>query len=174
MSQTSTAPVQRRLAQNLVILFLNQETDYESLDADYYLESNQDALLENLQLSLPIPVPAERPRRDEAQITSLIRALLESSGGRVDLQHEFAEEYTASNNADLYASVLGITRKKHFGDFDSEAMRNALSKSPLFSEMTIDAHKLEEWTTKMYGLPSYWLSKRIPGKIARSDETIRC
>ena len=73
-------------------------------------------------------------------MTSLIWALLELSGGRVDLrQHGFAEEYTASNNADLYASVLDITRKKHFGDFDLEKMLNALSKSPLFYKIIIDA-----------------------------------
>ena len=64
-------------------------------------------------------------------------------------QYEFAEEYTASKNADLYASVLGITKKRHFGDFNSEVMRNALSKSLLFSEMTIDARNVEEWNTKM-------------------------
>ena len=60
-------------------------------------------------------MPAKRTRRGEAQITSLVRALLELSGGRVDLlQHGFAEEYMVSDNADLYASVLGITRTKQF------------------------------------------------------------
>ena len=157
-----------------MILFLNFESDYESFYADHYLESNQNAIIESLELSLPILVVAERKRRDEAQTTSLIRALLELSGGRVDLQQpEFAEEYTASNNADLYASVLGIMRKRHFGDFDSEAMRNALSKSPLFSEMIID---LEEWITEMMDFLPVGFRKgylvRCPEVTKQSDANI--
>jgi hypothetical protein len=132
------------LAQNLVLLVLNLAKNHDSF------ARNQDDLLENLQLSLPIPVPPKRTKRDEAQITSLVRALLELSGGRVDIQqHGFAGEYTASENADLYASVLGIIRTKQFGDFDSEEIRNTLSKSPVFSGMTIGARDLERRTTKM-------------------------
>ena len=120
MEPWSTALVQGELAQNLVFLFLNLEKDHDSFDAYNYLKSNQHDLLESLRLSLLIPVPG-RTKRDEDQITSFVRALLELSGGRVDLQqHGFAEEYTASEKADLYASVLGITRTNQFGDFDSE------------------------------------------------------
>ncbi len=64
-------------------------------------------------------------------------------------QHRFAEEYTAGENADLFASVLDIARSKQFGDFDSKKMCNTLSKSPVFSRMTISVQDLEEWTTKM-------------------------
>jgi hypothetical protein len=142
--------VQEQLAQNLVLLVLNLVKNHNSFDAHIFLTSNQDDLLESLQLSLPIPVPPKRTKRDEAQITSLIRALLELSGGRVDLrQHGFAEEYTISDNADLYALILDITRTKQFGDFDSEEMRNTLSKSPVFSGMTIGVQDLEKWTNKM-------------------------
>lgn len=143
----STAGVRGKLAQNLVLLVLYLVKNHDSFDN---LARKQDDLLENLQLSLPIPVPPKRTKRDEAQITSLVRALLELSSGRVDIQqHRFAEEYTASENADLYASVLGIIRTKQFGDFDSEEMRNTLSKSPVFSGMTIGARDLERRTTKM-------------------------
>ena len=129
-----------------MFLHLNLEKDHSS----NCLEGDQEMLLESLQLSLPIPVSTKRTKRDEAQITSLIRALLELSGGRVDLrQHGFAEEYTASENADLYASVFDIARTKQFGDFDSEEMCNTLAKSPVFSRMTISVQDLEEWTTKM-------------------------
>jgi hypothetical protein len=127
-----------------VLLFLYEEKDDHSLNADYYLQSNQDDLLENLQLSLPIPVPAERARREEAQITSLFRALLELSGGRKDdQQHRFTEEYTASKNTELCASVLGIIRTRQLGDFDSEEIYNTLSKSLVFSRMIIGARDLE-------------------------------
>lgn len=129
-----------------MFLYWNLEKDHSS----NHLESDQEILLESLQLSLPIPVPSKRTTRDEAQKTSLVRALLELSGGGVDLrQHRFAEEYTASENADLYASVFDIVRTKQFRDFDPNEMCNTLSKSPVFSRMTIDVHDLEEWTTKM-------------------------
>lgn len=142
--------VQANLAQNLVLLFLNLVKDHKSSDAHNYLVSNQDDLLESLRLSLPIPVPPKRTKRDEAQKTSLVRALLELSGSRVDLlQHGFAKEYTVSENADLYASVLGITKTKQFGNFDSEEMRNTLSKSPVFSGLTIGVQDLEERIAKM-------------------------
>ena len=65
VSQTSTPRIRRNLAQNLVILFLNQETDHDSFDAYHYLTSNEDDLLESLQLSLLLPVPPERTRSDE-------------------------------------------------------------------------------------------------------------
>lgn len=133
-----------------MILFLNQETDHDSFDAYHYLTSNEDDLLESLQLSLLLPVPPERTRSDETQMTSLIRALLEFSGGRMDLQqHGFAQEYTVSDNADLYASVLGITRKRTLGDIDPEEICNALLESPVFSEVTINAQSLEDWTMQM-------------------------
>ncbi len=133
-----------------MFLFLNLEKDHTSFDAHKFLESDQDELLESLQFSLPISVPPKRTMREEAQLTSLIRVLLELSDGRVDLrQHGFAEEYTASENADLYASVFDITRTRQFGDFDSEEMCNTLLKSSVFSGMAISVQDLEEWTMKM-------------------------
>jgi hypothetical protein len=143
--------VQEKFAQNLVILVLNLTKDHNSSDAHEYLERDQAGLIESLQLSLPIP--PKRTNRGEAQITSLVRALLELSGGRMDpLQHGFDDEYTANENADLYASVLGITRTRQFGDFDSEEMRimcTTLSKSLVFSKLIICEQDLREWTTRM-------------------------
>lgn len=147
ISQGSALPVQEKLAQNLVLLFLNLEKDHNSYE---YLERTHYDLLEDLRRSLSIPVPAKRTKRDEAQLTSLVRALLELSGGRVDdQQQDFAEEYTASENTDLCASVLNITRTRHFGDFDSEEMCKMLSKSAVFSGMTVGVRDLEKWTFEM-------------------------
>ena len=148
--QTSPAPVQRYLAQYLVLLFLNLENNHNSKDAQTYLESDQDELLKSLQFSIRIPVIPQRTKRDESQITFLVRALLELSGGRVDFrQHGFAEEYTTSQNADLCASVFEITRTSQFGDFDSEEMCKTASKCPMFSEVAISMQSLESWTTSM-------------------------
>ena len=68
----------------------------------------------------------------------------------MDLQQlGFAQEYTVRDNADLYASVLGITRKRTFRDIDPEEMCNALLRSPVFSEVTISVQSLEDWTMQM-------------------------
>lgn len=151
-AQAFTPSVRKRLAQNIVFLFLNLKNNHGSDDAQSCLKSNQEELLESLQLSLPIQVeePPERMKLDETQITSFIRGLVEVSDGRVDvLQHNFGEEYTASENADLCASLLDITRTNQFGDFDREAMCTTLLKSPVFSEMEISVQDLKGWTTKM-------------------------
>ena len=146
----SPTPVRTKLAQNLVLLSLLLAEDLSCLGATTYVTSNQHDLLQHFQLSLPISVPPQRPKRDEAQITSLIRALLELSGGRRDLlQHRFAEEYTVIDHANLYASILGITRTKAFGGFDSREIKNTLLGSPVFSGMTVDEQDLENWTAHM-------------------------
>jgi len=138
------------LAQNLLLLFLSLAEDHESFQAQAYLMSDQDDLLESFQRSLLIPVPPKRTKPDEAQVTSLVRSLLESSGSRVDLrQHGFSEEYTVSDNAGLYASLLSITRTKDFGHSDPEELRSILSMSPMFSGMTISVQDLRERIMKM-------------------------
>jgi len=124
--------------------------NYDSLNADHYLTSNEDDLLEGLQHSLSISVLSERMRGEEAQITSLIQALLKFSDNRVNVQqHEFAQEYTICDNADLYASVLDITREKMFKDSNSEQIDKKLLRSSVFLKMTISAQGLEDSIMKM-------------------------
>ena len=132
-----------------MLLFVELERDHNSSEAHEFFESTQYELLDTFQRNLPISISAERTRR-EAQKTSLLRALLELSGGRVDCrQHGFAEEYTASENADIFASLLGITKTRQFGDLNLEELYDELLKSPVFSEMEMGLQDLEEWTTKM-------------------------
>ena len=64
-------------------------------------------------------------------------------------QHGFVEEYTTSENADLYASVFNVTRSRQFGDCDPKEICKMLSKSVAFSEMAINIQYVEEWTAKM-------------------------
>ena len=116
-----------------MFLHLNLGKDHVFNSLDTYYEM----LLGGLQSS-------KRMNRDDTQITSLVRILLEFSGGRVDLrQHKLDQEYTTTKNADLYASIFGIVRTEHFAKFDSDKMYNTLSKS------SIDIRELKEWTTKM-------------------------
>lgn len=133
-----------------MFLFLNLESNHTSQDTRTLLESDHDELLDSLKLGLEIPIFPKRTKRDEAQITSLFRALLELSGGQVDcMQHRFAEDYTANQNNDLLASIFDITRSNNFGEFDTAEMCTTLSKSPVFSEMTISVQDLEDRTLKL-------------------------
>ena len=59
---------------------------------------------------------AYRPKRQEAHITSLVRALLEASEGRMnEQQHDFDEEFIIVDNVDLFASILEIAKRRSFG-----------------------------------------------------------
>ena len=88
--------------------------------------------------------------RDESQITSLFRVLLELSGGNINLlQHNFDEDYTVNDNSNLCASIFGISRTNKFGEFNAVEMCGTLSKSPVFCGMAIESQDLEIWTTKM-------------------------
>lgn len=142
--------VRKKLAQNLVFLFMNLENDHSSDDARKCLEMDQDGLLQSLQLALHIPVPPKRTSLDKTQSTSLVRALLKLSRGKIDFwQYTYAEEYTASENTDFYTSLFNITTTRQFGDFVPEKICKTLSSSLLFSEMAISVEDLEERTTKI-------------------------
>lgn len=112
-------------------------------------------LLESLIFELKISVSSikglsAKEKRDESQKTSLFRALLELSGGKVDvLQHHFAEDCSASENSDLCASVFNMKRTNNFGRFNAVEMCSTLSKSLVFSGIEISAQDLENWTTEM-------------------------
>jgi len=149
--QESDPSVQKTLAQYLLLLFLNLEEDHSSSDARKFLEISQDELCVSLQLHLQILEPSKWTNCKETQKTSLVRALLELSGGRADNRQQGFAEYTASQNADLYASIFGIVRTVQFGDIDSGKIRNTLLKSQLFSQTTITEQDLEEWTTNIMG-----------------------
>lgn len=64
---------------------------------------------------------------------SLVRGLFELSGGIVDCrQHALDQEYTTSDNLNLYMILVGVTGINRFRDFDPKEMYNALLKSKLF------------------------------------------
>ena len=137
------------LAQNLVVLSLCFITDHESFDAHRYLMSDQETLLGYLASSLPITHPFGETNPDDAQKTVLGRLLLEYSSGRMERPLSAIDHNYSVNNADLFASLLGITKTQEFGCSDSKKMCNTLSKSPVFSREAIEAQDLEDWTTEM-------------------------
>ncbi len=69
----------------------------------------------------------------EPQMISLVQGLFEFSGGIVDCrQHALDQDYTASDNLNLYMILVGVAGTKRFGDFDPKEISEALLKSKVF------------------------------------------
>lgn len=124
-----------------MLLVLSLVKDHGSL-VGYSLPVNQDDLLRRFLNFLSISPRSKK--RDQAQLTCLVRALLGFSGGRIDRQPLFAEEYTVRDNADLLASLFRIIRTKDFENFDSE-LHNTLSSFQPFSRFNACARNLKQW-----------------------------
>lgn len=118
-----------------------------SADAQMFLASNEEELIDSLKFGLKPPTPFNR---DECQITSLFRALLELSSGRVDFhQQNFAENYKAKQNSELCARMFDISDIKKFGEFDLGEISRSLSKSPIFVGEKLSAEELGKWAAIM-------------------------
>ncbi|MCJ1288290.1 hypothetical protein MMC26_007645, partial [Xylographa opegraphella] len=133
----SNPKVRKNLAQRLVLLGLNLVEHYDSPSALALFARDQDNLLQLLQqdcqdLSETI---SEQKMRSGFQIISLVRVMLEISGGKVDCrQHVRDQEYSASDNARVLGALIGIDATTQFGNFNSELIHIALLKSNVFTE----------------------------------------
>lgn len=129
------------LSEHLIILIFILEGS--SCSENPYICPDTGTLLDRLFSSLCIQVPPRRPKRDEIETTSLFRALLELSGGKTDLrQHVFLPESTVHRNAELIASLLGVTTTKEFGSIEMQDTIEMISHSPVFSKTTINVQEL--------------------------------
>ena len=81
---------------------------------------------------------------------SLIRRLLEFSGGREDFeQPKFDKEFTANENANLCRDLIGITGSNFFGRFDTQKMLDALSTSKVFTDNDLQTINIVELSFQM-------------------------
>ncbi len=84
------------------------------------------------------------------QMISLVRLLLEFSGGREDFkQHKFDKEFTANENANLCCDLLGITGSNSFGRFNTQDILNALSTSRVFTGNDLQTINIVELSFQM-------------------------
>lgn len=91
-----------------------------------------------------------------AQITaelhrlSIFRRFFEFHGVKPDdRQHEIDPRYTATDNANVISSVVGIEVLKPFGSFDTRKILDALSKSTLFPNETVYTQDFMKLSTQM-------------------------
>ena len=109
-----------------------------------WLGQSQGEFLESLKRNLYMPTALPlRSRRDESETTTLFHALLRFSGATADFTHrEFDEKYSVCDNANLIASVLGISIRPDFGQHDFNAVADILC----ISWMSTWVHKgMEDW-----------------------------
>ena len=142
-----------------MFLGLNLLGNYDSPPALALLTRDQDNLLQSVQngyrdLSKIASEQATSVKMVEClelQTISLLRGVLELCGGRVECrQHAHDQEYTASENAAIYGSLIGITGTNRFGNFDLKQMHNALVKSKVFAEdREFSASNAVEWSMIM-------------------------
>jgi hypothetical protein len=159
-----------------VFLGLTLLKDYDIPPALELLRKDRDELLQAFQNGQDellqafwrdhtdlFPGSTSAQRSAEFQRISLLRCLLVFSGGKDDIrQHRFAPEYTASDNVNLYGSLVGITGSNCFGNFDSQVILDALSKSKVFTHddiRTLDIVKLtsQMMTSLPIGFPQGYL-----------------
>ena len=119
--------------------------------------------------------PIKKSKGLELQIISLVRGLLELSGGTVDRrQYALDQDYTASENLDLYSTLVGVTSKNQFGDFDPKEIYNALLKSKVFvKEAAVGTLDTVGWSMQMM---EFYLSasRRDTWYIILSDKPNYC
>jgi len=102
---------------------------------------------------------------------SLLRCLLEFSGGRVERrQHALDPEHSISDNANLFGLLIGIAGTNPFGSFDSKQMHGALSKSEIFAgDPDISTLDTVEWSMQLMdflpiGFPEGYLVRYLKGR----------
>jgi len=143
--------------------------NYDSPLALDLLAKDQDDLLQPFRKShtdlfeaiLENEVPVKTLECSKLQTISLVRGLLEFSGGRVECrQHAFDQEHTTSDNTRLCGLLIGITGTNRFGNFDSKQMHDALLKSKIFADdPDISALDTVKWSTQMLEIVPFGLSK---------------
>ena len=86
-----------------------------------------------------------------AQEISLVRGLLNLSGDVGDRQQNaFNQEYTVTDNFDLYKALVGITDTNPVGGFDPTETCSTLLKSKVFlNDTDISPLDIAAWSTEM-------------------------
>jgi len=142
-----------------VFLGLNGQRSYDSSEALELFAKDQADVLQPFQKCHTNPfralsdckAPIKTLHGSELQTISLVRGLFELAGGIVDCrQHALDQEYTISDNFNLYMILVGVTGTNLFGDFDPKEMYNALLKSKVFvKDSDIGILDIVGWSRKM-------------------------
>ena len=145
-----------------MLLGLRLLRDYDSQQALELLAKDENNLLQPfleghtnlLEAASEDEVPTKPSHCLELHTISLVRAVLELSGGRVECrQHVLDQGYTSSDNASLYGRLIGVADNADMnltGDFDAEQMCNALLKSKAFAEgPDVNILDVIKWNTRM-------------------------
>jgi len=151
--QESDPRVRKRVTQYLTLISLNFQWSNDSCEALELRAKDQADWLQPFQKCHTDPfkglLEPKRPTKtlhgSELQIISLVRALLELSGGREDCrQNRLDQEYSISDN------LVGVSGTNWFGDFNPKEMYKALSTSKVFiDDVDIGTLDLVGWSTQM-------------------------
>ena len=141
-----------------MFLGLNRQQNYDSYEALELLAKDQADLLQPFEKCHTDPFKTLSERKapiktlygSELQMISLVRLLFELSGGIVECrQHTLDQEYTISDNLNLYIILVGVTGTNRFGEFDPKEMYSALLKSKVFEDSDISTLDTVGWSMRM-------------------------
>jgi len=130
-----------------VFLDLNRQRSYDFYETLELLAKNQVDLLQLFQKCYTdsfktlseCKISIKTLHNSEFQIIVLIRDLFELFGDIVNCrQHALDQEYTISDNLNLYIILIGVTSTNRFGNFDPKKMYNTLLKFKIFVNSDID------------------------------------
>ena len=151
-AQASDPQVRREICQWIVVNGLSLLKVFDCPLALDLLSRDEDQLLQGFRqdcTDLLEEVPTYQ-RDAELHSISLYWLLLVSCGAKDDFRpRKFDPKYTAKDNANMIGSLVGISGSNCFGDFDSQAMLNALSKSKVFTQYEISMLDIANLTSKM-------------------------
>lgn len=148
-SQNLHPPSRTTFCQYFLFIVVSLAHDYNAPSTITLLSKTESILLQDLWNLFSVRRGGTSTAAENAAAfhrLSLIRYVFELAGGPKDVhQHRLDPTYTADDNAKIFGYMNGNTEPKRFGTFDSQAILNALSSSPVFPDDTIrelDVNKL--------------------------------
>lgn len=166
LCQILNAEVKTKSAKLLVFIILNLVDVYDTPLVLDLLRKDEDELLGpiwniysdpfaylpseigNLKAEDEIP---EAQNAAELHKLSLVRLVAECAGAEIEVgQHRLDPGHTANYNHNMLGSMISrISGSKPFGTFATQKMLDALSKSPVFSDVTIHELDVMELSAKV-------------------------
>jgi len=154
VSKEADSKVLEGFTQDLHFMSLNWSPNDPILpecDSDELQQPFQDDPTDFAKLFDRAKIPIQLRKRAEKQVTSIFRRVFVRSGGRMDKrQYDIDLDFTACENASLCAAQLRVSCSRPFGQFDSEEMQSALSRSKIFAETSSsNIPNAHEWSLRI-------------------------
>ena len=126
--------------------------DYDGVEADELLAKDEEQLLEQFGLALPMDVSVDGATHAYHRI-ALCRGLLEAVGGNEDpLQHYFDPRVSSTVNYKICCDLIDIEGSNSFENIDKGRMCRALSRSKLLNGQALGTEDITQFENVCRGV----------------------